>query len=327
MPHNIKKETITTLHEIARGCMVLLTLAFLASFAASYWWLADLLRNMTVQFFAGALLLTLFFAFTKKKKSFLLAIAITAITFAAIMQPYKPLTQATGGNPSLSVMHFNRLVIRQNHDDLKTKITGVDPDIIILQEANDSLSQTADELKGTYPYQIIKLYRGAFGMIILSKHPIIEHQIIDVPGPYFPNYTIRSQLAVPSIDQPVILYALHAMPPMDHLKWVQRNIELDTVAKKVSAETSPYVIMAGDWNVTHYSPFFKQLLSESGLTYRRPTLYPVTTWPAHYKNPLFQITIDYVLAKPALALTGWQRLPALDSDHYGIIARFEFAQL
>ncbi|MFN3827021.1 MAG: endonuclease/exonuclease/phosphatase family protein [Micavibrio sp.] len=319
MTYRLKRQyLIETLHEIARACLVLMLLGFLISFLSPYWWIGDLLRNMILQFFIGATILAVFFLLTKRKISLIACSAVMIMTLAMILEPYQPTANAADDQSSLSIMHFNRLVSRQNHEELKEEILNLSPDIVILQEANQSLVNMTDGIKDKYPYGVTKLYRGAFGMIILSRHPITDHQIIEIPGPYFVNYTIRSEISIPNLDQPLVLYGLHALPPMDHLKWLQRNIELESIAQKISAETSPYVIMAGDWNITPYSPFFKRLLENSGLRYQRPTPYPVPTWPVQFTCPLLQIPIDHILAKPSLTLYDWQRLPAFDSDHFGI---------
>ena len=84
--------------------------------------------------------------------------------------------------------------------------------------------------------------------------------------------------------------------------------------------------MAGDWNITPYSPYFDELKKRSGLKYEITTIFPAHTWPSPFILPLFQIPIDHILYKGDLQLISKERGPAMGSDHYPLIATFGFSR-
>lgn len=73
----------------------------------------------------------------------------------------------------------------------------------------------------------------------------------------------------------------------------------------------------GDFNMTPWSPKFRQLVADSHLrdTVRGFGLQP--TWPAG--APQFWIPIDHVLVSPDILVVDRRVGPDLGSDHYPVI--------
>ena len=78
------------------------------------------------------------------------------------------------------------------------------------------------------------------------------------------------------------------------------------------------MIVAGDFNVTPWSPHFRDLLKAAGL--RNAACGPgyLATWPRWFWPA--RIPIDHVLLKGPWAVTTLRLGPAFGSDHYPIIA-------
>ena len=78
------------------------------------------------------------------------------------------------------------------------------------------------------------------------------------------------------------------------------------------------MIVAGDFNTTPWSPYFRDLVAAAGLRNAAEGHGYVGTWPAWFWPAL--IPIDHVLLKGPLVATSVRRGPAIGSDHFPIIA-------
>jgi endonuclease/exonuclease/phosphatase (EEP) superfamily protein YafD len=81
-------------------------------------------------------------------------------------------------------------------------------------------------------------------------------------------------------------------------------------------------ILAGDLNVTSWSPFFKDWLRESGLHDSRLGFGVQATWPT--TSPLFLIPLDHVLVSPDIQVMQRQVGADVGSDHRPVLIDFTF---
>jgi endonuclease/exonuclease/phosphatase (EEP) superfamily protein YafD len=105
--------------------------------------------------------------------------------------------------------------------------------------------------------------------------------------------------------------------PTSARRAAQRNRELELLAEHRATIDGPLVV-AGDFNVTPYSPFYADWLAQTRL---RDTRYHRTfgaTWPTYL--PFLGIPIDHIAVSPEFQTIAHRRLPNFDSDHYGILA-------
>jgi len=73
-------------------------------------------------------------------------------------------------------------------------------------------------------------------------------------------------------------------------------------------------LLIGDLNLTPFSPYFSDLLTQTGMEDARRVYGYHGTWPT-WMLPL-QIAIDHCIAEPGLGVTRVARGPAIGSDHY-----------
>jgi endonuclease/exonuclease/phosphatase (EEP) superfamily protein YafD len=100
-----------------------------------------------------------------------------------------------------------------------------------------------------------------------------------------------------------------------------RNAELRELAVRSAAIQGPLVV-AGDFNITPYSPFFIDWLAASGLTDSRRGRTLSISWPTWL--PWAGIPIDHVAVNSGFAIVSHRPLANFDSDHYGVLV--ELAQ-
>lgn len=314
------KEFKLTIYALARSLSGTLIAANVFALLARFHWLADLFSHFVHQYIIGAFALGVLFCFYKKWKLVAL-MALIAILNLAELRPHFS-SPPSGQAIAVKIMQYNRLYMQFTHDDLKDFLLKNAPDIVILQEANASLAKMTLGISDIYPYQIREPDNGAFGMIVMSRHLLSEAKKESLAGPVFKNFYLRANVQIPGIKDPLTLYALHTLPPMAQDEWRQRNFELEQTAQAIAAEKNANIIFAGDWNITPFSPFYRDIISVTGLKSDFPRFFSVPTWPAEFKIFPFQIPLDHILHSDKLIPSSKKRLPPMGSDHYPLLAEF-----
>jgi endonuclease/exonuclease/phosphatase (EEP) superfamily protein YafD len=109
---------------------------------------------------------------------------------------------------------------------------------------------------------------------------------------------------------------VHLRAPTTAPRAAARNQELRELAARSAAIVEP-LIVAGDLNVTPYSPYFGDWLEASGLTDSRRGRTLSTSWPT--SSPWFSIPIDHVAVNQGFEILSHRRVPDFESDHYGVL--------
>ena len=313
----------TMLRGLLRQMTLALVICFVASLAARYHWVLDLFSHFTWQYAIGSILLTGGLWFVRDWKFLILAVLMTALNLGELYR-HADFARVPNAASTVTVVLYNRNVGPTDQTAFKQWLTdnASDFDIVVIQEAGASAKKMANELGTLYPFQIQEARDHAFGTIILSRHEFTDMEKITFPDLPYDNLIPRITIHPPQFKQPVTIFPLHAVPPMGDDTWSQRNTELGRISRQVGYDTTPHRIMMGDWNITPYSPFFADLLKDSGLTWKIGALMPVPTWPTIGMSWLMQIKIDHILSDESLVLADIKRENPAYSDHYALVARF-----
>jgi len=307
---------------IYKGAIILALLLFVcyvASFGARYLWFLDLLRHFVFQYFIGAAFLGVFFTWRKSKIWAGLMIFTALITGSEIITVTYP-TNNNNSERTLKVALYNKLYFAHNHAPMIKWIKQESPDIIVIQEADPESSKRVKELT-EYPYLVEEIPDNPFGFILLSKLPIIDFKIGTIQKHMFNNIYFNATLNK-GTDSKISLYSAHPVPPMSYKFQIQRNNDIDFMAELIKNDDSKNIIFMGDFNITPYSPFFKDMIKETKLKNEYTSILPPPTWTTQFYNYIFQIPIDHILHKGNLELADKHRGPAMGSDHYPLIATF-----
>jgi endonuclease/exonuclease/phosphatase (EEP) superfamily protein YafD len=295
------------------------------SLFAKFFWFFDLFSHFLMQYFIGGILLSAFLlGFRKYKLSFLaLCIALISFTESRInlekpFQFFAPLNTASViEEKPIRLVQYNHNIGKRNFNDVKQWLEQNSDkfDIVVLQEASSQTVILAESLKHLYPYQIHEPRDHPFGMVILSHHQISEQEIIPLHGPNFNNILIRLAIDFPNSEEPIIVYALHAVPPIGSHYFTQRNFELHETARIISEDDAQNLVLIGDWNLTPYSPYFADLLQTSGLKFQSSGLFLNPTWPSFIEYNFLKIPIDHVLQSSSLKFLDKNVFQGFHSDH------------
>lgn len=301
----------------------LLLLSYSSSLFAREYWVFDLFRHFMAQYFIGSLILSPFWFWKKKYILSGLIFVVGCASFVEIVSrihvssPPSVLEKA----PIIKLAHYNRNVGNTGQSDLISWVETENPDIFVIQEAGDSASQAAQFLRDTYPHQIHEPRPNAFGQVLASKYPISDFDIVHTPYHALENFYIHAVITLPG-ETALSFYAIHPPPPISRSMSLQRNSDLNSVSNAIVNDNHQNILLCGDWNITAYSPYFSDLLEETGLNNMYSSAIPFPTWPHQYAYQIFQIPIDHVLFKGRLSLLERKRSPAFGSDHYPVIASF-----
>jgi endonuclease/exonuclease/phosphatase family metal-dependent hydrolase len=206
-------------------------------------------------------------------------------------------------------------------------INGVRPDVVALQEVDQSVSRTqsADqpaELSRLTKMHVvfgdnIKIGGGKYGNAILSRFPVTSHKNHRLPNRDDGEQrgAIEATITIPDVAQPLVLFATH----LDHRSDDQERFESAQAINSLAAKHGTHAaLLAGDLNDTADSRTLREFLKSWTTANKKPLLTVPVSEPDRQ--------IDFILFRPAAR---WktidvQVLPeAVASDHRAVLAVLE----
>lgn len=324
---------------ITSGSLLLAAAGFLGRYSTY----ADLTAHFSITYFLLFILLILIFIFTKKWGWMMVAMLGVVLSIVPPTLAYIPRSvnsQDTG--PELTFLQFNVNYANPTPEKVLAWITSLvmqadeepsfhAPDIILLQELSpymaNALAPLLDKQNTLYPYKIVVPRPGAFGMALLSRHPLHDIQRASFSAS-LPEHTLAT-VRLPG-GQTFRLYETHTLPPISSSYSSIRNSELMQLADMISADSEAHKVFLGDFNITPYSVWFRDIESRSGLksAMRGFGFHGLinATWPA-FLPPLFRIPIDHLLVSEKISVVKRDIGPSLGSDHLPVLTVLRFSSL
>ncbi len=246
----------------------------------------------------------------------LTGVIILAVTFftSRTLVYWKPLFYGeTTGFPeqnTVSVFYANINSQNSKKSKLISYLQTEVPDLVILNEINQSWGGELISLEQTYPYSKFIVQEGNFGLGVLSQtHLKVERVFIDRE-----NGIPALVLQVDTSQGKIKMAVLHAFPPIGSYGTLIRNQYLSALSHQLQGTEGP-LLVCGDFNTTPWSAVFKAFLENSGLnlSVNHPTPH---TWPAVSFLP--KIPIDHCLSR-GLKVVRYERGPDIGSDHWPLL--------
>ncbi len=317
------------IHTMIVSLVWILSVSFLLSFFAKLFWVFDYFSHFMMQYFVGGIILCALLLVIRQYKYAVLALCIALLSFVesrrVLQDPFQffsPLqTESMIEGALFKIVQYNHNFGKQDFRDveawLKRNVSNYD--VVVFQEASDQTVKLLQSLKDIYPYQIHESRNHPFGMAIISKNQIIDHDVIPLGKSVFNNFALRFSINLPDQEEPLVLYALHAVPPVGSFYFQQRNFEILELAHKIKEDSSNFIAFVGDWNITPYSPYFSELKEISGLKYQAFGLFLNPTWASFHYLQFLKIPIDHVLHSDSLVLLDKEVGKSFGSDHHSLI--------
>jgi endonuclease/exonuclease/phosphatase (EEP) superfamily protein YafD len=251
----------------------------------------------------------------------LLAVVAAATTGVLLASAVAGLGLPTRARPAAGTLPTVRLFTANVHDanpdmgPIAEEIAAVAPDLVALQEIDpDGAAGLARSgVLDRFPYSVAETRRGASGIALWSRFPLVDAQVQDVLGRPFIGATVMVGA------KRLRLYTVHTVAPLggDRAQW---QAELRRVRAEVRA-TMGALVVAGDFIASRYHPSFRRLLSD-GLrdAHERRGRGWAATWPRDRRPLPALLRLDHVLVSPGVEVQAIQEGVGQGSDHRPVIA-------
>lgn len=297
----------------------LVTFVNLLPLGARWAWTLELTSHFRVQYLAATAVLVGILLLRRHWTACGVLVAAGAVSAAPVL-PYLPLAaqpQASSAAAPLKVVTVNVSYLPFLAKRFLEIVRETAPDVLVMQELTPHAERVLADLDAEFPYHRKFPADGAYGIGLWSRWPIesgATFALGRVPA-------IEAQLHGP--NGPFRVIGVHLRAPTTQRRAEARNQELRELAARSAAVREP-LIVAGDFNTTPYSPYFRDWLNESRLTDSRRGRTLSVSWPTTL--PWFGIPIDHVAVNDGFTILSHGRLPNFESDHYGVLVELAFRE-
>lgn len=174
-------------------------------------------------------------------------------------------------------------------------IHAISPDLIFLAEVTPAWAKGLKELRRDYPFSHLVLRYDSFGIALWSRLPFTRVETM-----VFGDAGVPSVVARIGIGRAWFTFiGTHPLPPISAAHAAMRNRQLALLAEFAASLPGP-VALAGDLNLTPWSPYFRDFLARSSLKDSRPGPPCSRSWP-------FQSTTASCRGRSWCSRAGWGR--------------------
>lgn len=222
--------------------------------------------------------------------------------------------------PSLRLLAANVLMQNRQYDRFVQLVKETDPDVILAVEVDQCWLQQLGPLAPTYPYQVCQPQDNMYGMVLLSRLPLVEPQVRFLVQDDIPS--IHTGIELGNGTQ-ISFYGLHPRPPepLRNQDSVPRDAELVLVGRDIGKDDRP-TIVAGDLNDVAWSATSTLFLRLSRLLDPRMGRGLYSTFNANC--PIFRFPLDHVFHSNCFTLVDLRRLPHIGSDHFPLCMTLQY---
>jgi endonuclease/exonuclease/phosphatase (EEP) superfamily protein YafD len=283
------------------------------------WWVGDVLTHYWPQY-GFVLLGCALLAWANQKWAFALFSTLMLAYCGWWVYPYLlPTPHSVSPRPPLRLLLSNVYTFRPSFQDVYDLIGQTDPDLVVLLELDPDHYVEVEQLTSQYPYRLHE--PKLTGNAIFSRRPVADLAF----QPFFPAGRVDVWLTL--ADPPLTLMATHTQAAVNPTAWQGRNHHFKLLSQEIKQVNTP-VLVAGDLNLSPYSPYFLQFVEETQLQDARHGRGVLGTWP----NPVFwglpagltfiSVPLDHLLHSPEVVVSQLQRLSIPGSDHHALLIEF-----
>jgi endonuclease/exonuclease/phosphatase (EEP) superfamily protein YafD len=281
---------------------------------ARWWWPLELCTHFRAHYLAAFLFGAALCFATKRYKiaGAFSAFALFNLWFVAPL--YLGGTTDTGQGTAVRVMTVNAFCANVERDRLMEYIAEVSPDVLLVMEVDAGWATRLKTLAASYPHQLIEQRtEDCFGIALLTTLPVAEVDIREL-GSSLPTVVARFER-----DGGTWFHFIgtHPMPPTRGWAAALRNAQLAAIGRLAASLEDP-VVVAGDLNITSWSPHFRDLVQMAGLRDSRHGFGNQPTWRSNFV--WMGIAIDHIFVSPEVGVKQRWVGPDVGSDHRPVVA-------
>jgi endonuclease/exonuclease/phosphatase (EEP) superfamily protein YafD len=280
------------------------------------WWF-DLASHFRIQYFIMLALSAVIYTLGGHYVSGGLAIVFAWLNFRLLFPFYIKQANCNQGQRIYRVMLSNVLQKNRDYQRVRDLICSSNPDFVVLIEVNQPWLEQMEAIRPQYPYLQSAPRTDDYGIAIFSRVPVASCEIQFYGDTERPTITAKFDLE----DHILTIVAPHPSPPKNPKGAKLRNQQLSEIADFIAGENGAFMLV-GDLNITPFSPYFKDLLQNSGLRESRIGFGLQPTWPT--TNPFLYIPIDHILVSKEICVQARKTGPRVGSDHLPVLVDFSF---
>lgn len=287
------------------------------SFAGEWFWAADLLSHLRLQFAGVAVLLAGALLWRRQWGWGAVLVVLAGVHLwdaSSIYRDAAPMVALGPGVQPVRVMTFNAWEPNNDGRRVLAEVRRQRPDILFVAEMSDGVYGALRGAGDMFPYAFPAQRPARKDMALFSRWPVHDAAFHELPEVGF-------TVVMAVVDTPAggLRFAgVHTMSPKGADRWRERNRQLHYIAEAVRAEPRPLLFMC-DCNVTPWSPAYRRFVAAAGLRTAQPLGWPAPSWPDWMPRPL-QIPIDQILVTPGIGVVARHSGTASGSDHRPVVA-------
>jgi endonuclease/exonuclease/phosphatase (EEP) superfamily protein YafD len=289
------------------------------SFAGRQLWLAELTSHFRPHLAAAGLAAALLALTMRRRLASAAALAAMIVNVAPVLPYLIPLAvHAASPGERLVLLVHNLHNVGTDLALLESLLDRESPDVIVLTELPRDRSRLLDLMASRYAHRFVDEGRFTLSVAVFSRWRIQDAHIDRRVGAWAP-VTSLSVCAPEIASSPascLSLVALHAAWPLAARGQV-RAAQLAIAAQFAAESPTRRVALAGDLNLTPWSPDFATLLAAGGLRDSARGHGLVATWFS--RLPVIGLPIDHVLVGERVDVISRRVGPDLGSDHLPLI--------
>ena len=280
----------------------------------------ELTTHFRLHYVLVALLCALVLAGFQSWKFVPIALFCAALNLVYVIPCYRTTAQSNSGrhHSHFRLIQVNLLKTNQKYQKLLEVVRSANADVVVLQELTEQWNEQAQGLRQEYPHAVFEPRPSGAGMAVLSRYPAEATQTLTLDDSDHIAILVRLKVG----DESISVLALHPTTPITPFKFKNRNRQYREAATLVKNITGPRVII-GDLNITMWSPYFVELLNDSGLRDARAGFGLRTTWPT-FLPAFLRLPIDHCLVSKEVEVKSVEVGGGTGSDHLPLIVEISF---
>ena len=289
-----------------------------ASFLGEWWWPLEIASGFRWQF---AVLLTLvsLVCFAGRKilpaLVFLILGAVNWIEMVPLYLAAEPV-KVSREAPKLRCLLLSVKCSQLQTEAVKTFIRSTHADVVVLMDLDDAWERVTESMVGDYPHSITSPREDAYGVGLLSKLRMSHAESFVSGTALIPTLYVIVQCGAKEL----VILGTRLQPPAADEDHDSRIDQLVNLGRDFSDPPSRLILL-GDLNVTHWSPYFKEFKKKAGLLDSAIGFGVQPTWPVNGYG--LRIPVDHCLVSPGFRVVSRTLGPNIGSDHFPLIVDLE----
>ncbi|GAA5096624.1 endonuclease/exonuclease/phosphatase family protein [Wohlfahrtiimonas larvae] len=312
MKNNNKHKVIAGIKKRLQIIAILSVIALTLGQLGKIYWVLDLFSHFTWLYLLSSIIGIFVFKRIIIKVCF--CIMVLALLYISIQPIYFMPSRMAQPQNMVSLVSYN---LSFDHNEkmkelIKLEAKMSDPNLVLFAIEYNSEWDTVFKLKYKDLYQCGKVDDSPFGLALYSPLKLDSCEIL------YPIDGLKQYPYIRAEHKGLVIYGIHPPPPINSELANIRDESLMNFAVQISNEKSDSIVVMGDFNISPYSPVFRDFINTARVFETKNRLIP--TWS------LGLINIDHILVRNLEFLEidgsriGWWR----GSDHRPIFMNYRY---